>query len=74
MVDTLASGASGGNPVEVQVLSSAPTINDKWASSVGAANDTTGQVRSTASQVIIAVPTYLDLSAESMNITFTSMM
>ena len=24
MVDTLASGASGGNPVEVQVLSSAP--------------------------------------------------
>jgi hypothetical protein len=25
LVDTLASGASGGNPVEVQVLSSAPT-------------------------------------------------
>jgi hypothetical protein len=24
LVDTLASGASGGNPVEVQVLSSAP--------------------------------------------------
>jgi len=31
-------------------------------------------VRITASQVIIALPTYLDLSAESMNITFTSMM
>ncbi len=26
LVDTLASGASGGNPVEVQVLSSAPTF------------------------------------------------
>ena len=25
LVDTLASGASGGNPVEVQVLSSAPS-------------------------------------------------
>jgi len=28
LVDTLASGASGGNPVEVQVLSSAPFIYD----------------------------------------------
>ena len=27
LVDTLASGASGGNPVEVQVLSSAPSIS-----------------------------------------------
>lgn len=27
LVDTLASGASGGNPVEVQVLSSAPTTH-----------------------------------------------
>ncbi len=27
LVDTLASGASGGNPVEVQVLSSAPYLN-----------------------------------------------
>ena len=27
LVDTLASGASGGNPVEVQVLSSAPKLN-----------------------------------------------
>jgi hypothetical protein len=26
LVDALASGASGGNPVEVQVLSSAPTL------------------------------------------------
>ena len=26
LVDTLASGASGGTPVEVQVLSSAPTM------------------------------------------------
>ena len=26
LVDALASGASGGNPVEVQVLSSVPTI------------------------------------------------
>ena len=28
LVDTLASGASGGNPVEVQVLSSAPFFSN----------------------------------------------
>ena len=27
LVDTLASGASGGNPVEVQILSQAPTFH-----------------------------------------------
>ena len=30
LVDTLASGASGGNPVEVQVLSSAPLISVQY--------------------------------------------
>ena len=31
MVDTLALGASGGNPVEVQVLSRAPVMNCCYA-------------------------------------------
>ena len=33
MADALASGASGGNPVEVQVLSAAPNLNSsgRWA-------------------------------------------
>ena len=30
LVDALASGASGGNPVEVQVLSSAPFLVPFW--------------------------------------------
>ena len=34
LVDALASGASGGNPVEVQVLSSAPFLVRFWQSKV----------------------------------------
>ena len=31
LVDALASGASGGNPVEVQVLFSAPYLCGRWS-------------------------------------------